>query len=114
MPEFDSKNDTTDVVSEVDLEECDEYESLSEDVHEQAINDGEWFRVMDDLVRMDEISPDEDIDVLRENFDLRIERMSKDSVFLAGYSDEVNYKYHFVCTDDGLKIRREIIRKDEK
>jgi len=113
MSEFNSKDDTTGVVNEVDLDGCDECESLSEDEYEQSRENGKWFQVMNDLVRMDKISSDEDIDVLREDVDLRIERMSEDSVFLAGYSDEVNYKYHFVCTDEGLEIRREIIRKDE-
>jgi len=92
-------------------ENADVVDGVNWDENEQDKKSGEWFTVMGDLVMMDKISSDEDIDVLKENVDLRIERMSEDSAFIVGYGEEVNYKYHFICTDDGLEIRREIIRE---
>lgn len=53
----------------------------------------------------DEIKPAEDIDVTHKVDILRIERMTGDSVWFAGYRDDgVELHYNTSCTEDGLTI----------
>jgi predicted RNA-binding Zn-ribbon protein involved in translation (DUF1610 family) len=72
-----------------------------------------------EILRKDTVEADEDIDVMRPNVDLRMERSSNRSVYVAGYGGgddgEIDYRYWFTTTDDGeLRIDREIVRdKDE-
>lgn len=68
-----------------------------------------------ELLKNDTVAPDEDIDVLRPNVDLRMERLSHRSVYVAGYDGgddgEIDYRYWFTTTDDGqLRIDREFLR----
>jgi len=73
-----------------------------------------------EILRKDTVEADEDIDVMRPNVDLRMERSSNRSVYVAGYGGgddgEIDYRYWFTTTDDGeLRIDREIVRdKDEE
>jgi len=73
-----------------------------------------------EILRKDTVEADEDIDVMRPNVDLRMERSSNRSVYVAGYGGgddgELDYRYWFTTTDDGeLRIDREIVRdKDEE
>ncbi|QRV16025.1 hypothetical protein JMJ58_03760 [Haloterrigena salifodinae] len=56
------------------------------------------------------ITPSEDIDVAHDVDMLRMERMDDDSIYVAGYTDgddEPDYRYWFICTDDGLRIDSE-------
>jgi DNA-directed RNA polymerase subunit M/transcription elongation factor TFIIS len=71
-----------------------------------------------ELLKNDAVAPDEDIDVLRPNVDLRMERLSHRSVYVAGYDGgddgEIDYRYWFTTTDDGeLRIDREFIRDQD-
>jgi predicted RNA-binding Zn-ribbon protein involved in translation (DUF1610 family) len=72
-----------------------------------------------EILRKDTIEPDEDIDVLRPNVDLRMERSSDRSVYVAGYGGgddgEIDYRYWFTVDDDdgGLRIDREFIRDND-
>jgi Zn-finger nucleic acid-binding protein len=68
-----------------------------------------------EVLRKDSIGAFEDIDVMRPEVDLRMERLSDRSVYVAGYNggddDEIDYRYWFTVTDDGgLRIDREFIR----
>lgn len=69
-----------------------------------------------EILKNDSIEPDEDIDVYHTEASLRMERMSDKSVFVAGYNggenNNIDYRYHFTCVEDGLKISREIVRDD--
>lgn len=72
-----------------------------------------------EILKKDTVEYDEDIDVMRVGVDLRMERMSDKSVFIAGYGGgddgDIDYRYFFTVTDEGgLRIDREIIRdKDD-
>ena len=69
-----------------------------------------------EILKNDSIAFDEDIDVMRVGVDLRMERLSDKSVYVAGYGGgddgDLDYRYWFTCTEDGLEIGREIIRDD--
>lgn len=71
-----------------------------------------------EILRKDTVEPDEDIDVLHPNVDLRMERSSDRSVYVAGYGGgddgEIDYRYWFTVDDDGgLRIDREFIRDND-
>jgi len=70
-----------------------------------------------EILKNDSIEPDEDIDVYHTEASLRMERMNDKSVFVAGYNggedNDIDYRYYFACTEDGLEIGREIIRRHE-
>lgn len=68
-----------------------------------------------EILRKDTVESDEDIDVLRPDVDLRMERLSDKSVYVAGYGGgddgEIDYRYWFTVTDEeGLSIDREFLR----
>ncbi|MDS0474790.1 hypothetical protein [Natrinema sp. 1APR25-10V2] len=59
----------------------------------------------------DSIAPDEDIDLMYDVDYLRIERMSDDSLWFAGFADgedALECMFWATCTDDGLRIDTEI------
>jgi len=66
------------------------------------------------LLKSDIVEADEDIDILRLDVDLRMERLSDKSVFVAGYgggdNGEIDYRYWFNVDEGQLSIKREIIR----
>jgi hypothetical protein len=82
---------------------------------------GNYYRVQEavtdiepkskDGIRADRIEADQDIDVAYNVDTLRIERMSKDSVWLVGYTEDgskPNYNYWFGIDEDGLYINQEV------
>jgi DNA-directed RNA polymerase subunit M/transcription elongation factor TFIIS len=72
-----------------------------------------------EVLRSDTVHPDDDIDVLRPDVDLRMERLSYRSVYVAGYDGgddgDLDYRYWFGVNDEGeLRIDREFRRdKDD-
>ena len=67
-----------------------------------------------EILKNDSIEPDEDIDVYHTEASLRMERLNDKSVFVAGYNggedNDIDYRYYFTCTEDGLEIGREVVR----
>jgi hypothetical protein len=59
-----------------------------------------------------EMAADEDIDVFHVGVNLRIERTSRDQVWLAAYRGEDDDIIHWFTSDNGLKIRREVWNSD--
>lgn len=70
-----------------------------------------------EVLKTDTVEGDEDIDIYRPNTNLRIERLSHGSVYVAGYSggdeNNIDYRYWFTVRDGELEIDREIVRNNE-
>jgi len=71
-----------------------------------------------EVLKKDTVESDEDIDVMRVGVDLRMERLSDKSVYIAGYSggdeDDIDYRYWFTVNDEGeLEISQEIVRNND-
>ena len=69
-----------------------------------------------EVVKSDTVEGDEDIDIYYPDVNLRMERLTHKSVYIAGYSggdeNNIDYRYWFNCTDSGLEIEREIVRDE--
>lgn len=66
------------------------------------------------ILGSDTISADDDIDIYKAVDHLRMERMTEDGVWFAGYTDgeqENEYNFWLSQTDEGLVIRYEITRR---
>lgn len=70
-----------------------------------------------EVVRSDTVEADEDIDIYHPDTNLRIERLSDESVYVAGYSGgdsgNIDRRYWFTIEDGKLEIGREITRKND-
>ena len=70
-----------------------------------------------EVVKSDTVEGDEDIDIYRPDTDLRMERLSHESVYVAGYGggreSSTDYRYWFTVRDGQLEIDREIVRNDD-
>ena len=91
------------------LKEIEEMQSREELMKQVEQNEFE-------LLKNDTVEVDEDIDIYRPDVNLRMERLSDKAVYVAGYSggdeDDIDFRYWFTCTDDGLAIDREIVRDE--